>query len=151
MTTTTDRHESHSSRSQAAFLVTVSRVTKLPVDEAEAAAVAVLCALEHRLFGSAPRKLEAQLPSRLRERVQGCRLHAGQPPRKLSRGEFLHFVGDHLHKTPEESELITQGVFQALQIQLSPGETEHVIAQLPRSIARLWTPVDHGALSARGP
>lgn len=116
----------------------MSEITGLPRPEAEAAAVAVLCALEHRLFGSAPRKLEAQLPSRIREQIQGCHLHAGAPARKLTPDEFFHFVGEHLQKTPKQAEPITQHVFRALRIQLSAGEAEHVIAQLPKELQALW-------------
>lgn len=135
-----DRHDSRLARSRAAFLKTMAEISGLPADEVERDAVAVLCALEHRLFGSAPRKLEAQLPELIREQVQGCRLHAGQAPARLHADEFFHFVADHLDRTPKEAEAITERVFRALRLQLSPGETDHVIAQLPKDLAALWRP-----------
>jgi uncharacterized protein (DUF2267 family) len=41
--------------------------------------------------------------------------------------------------TPREARWVTLAVFAALKEQLSPGEAEDVLAQLPKDLKEVWT------------
>jgi uncharacterized protein (DUF2267 family) len=80
----------------------------------------------------------AQLPTELKE-VWGEGEPAGRPPAKMNREEFYQRVKDGTGvASSAEARWITLAVFGALQKQLSPGEAEDVLAQLPKELKELW-------------
>jgi uncharacterized protein (DUF2267 family) len=108
---------------------------------AEQASVSVLCALEQRIFGEEARDLEAQLPQKLTELLHRCERHeSGPPPRKFGRAEMLAMVGEDLSLEPEAVEPVIRAVLDAIRDQISEGEVEQVMKQLPADLRDLWRP-----------
>lgn len=133
-----ERHEARAINTHRALLKKVAKSGALSVELAERATVAVLCALEHRLFGKAPEQLEAQLPKKLRELVHACPLHASEPPRKFKREEFLHLIAEEVGCSRLDAERLARVVIGELRFHISPGENEQLLRQLPKDIATFW-------------
>lgn len=131
------RHESRTGSTYKAFLRHLAAVSGMSEDQAERAAVAVLCALEQRLFAGEARHLEAQLPSKLRELIHRCPLHAGSAPHRFGREEFFRIVAEDFGPT-DDLERIARTVIGAVRDQISPGEAEDVASQLPHDLRELW-------------
>jgi uncharacterized protein (DUF2267 family) len=112
--------------------------TGLSRPEAERAAVAVLCALEQRLFGGEVNQLSAQLPMKLRELIQRCPLHRGSAPHKFGRAEFFEIVAEDFGPSALDMEKLVRGVFRAVRALISEGEGDHVATQLPGELKELW-------------
>jgi uncharacterized protein (DUF2267 family) len=108
------------------------------LEEARAATAAVLRALRDRLTPEEARHAAAQLPRELK------RLWAGGPgpmlrPLKLHRREFLERVRvDASLKSLSQAEMVTDAVFAGLKEQLSEGEADDILAQLPRDLKSQW-------------
>jgi uncharacterized protein (DUF2267 family) len=132
------RHESRTSQSYAAFIKKLCERGGMSPHVAEQAAVSVLCAIEHRIFGEEARDMEAQLPRKLVELLHRCERHEGPPPRKFGRAEVLSMVGEDLGLQPEAVEPVVRAVFSAIQGQISDGEAEEVMNQLPADLRDLW-------------
>lgn len=119
-----------------------SRVSiEADIDSLEAsrqATAAVLRALRDRLTPEEADQAVAQLPEELK------RLWAsGSPPLrqpvKMRRREFLERVRiDASLKSLSQAELVTDAVFAGLKEQLSPGEADDIVAQLPRDLKGQW-------------
>ena len=108
------------------------------LDDSREATAAVLRALRDRLTPEEAKQAVAQLPQELK------RLWAsGQPPLrqpvKMRRREFLERVRvDAGLKSLGQAELVTDAVFAGLKEQLSPGEADDIVAQLPRDLKVQW-------------
>jgi uncharacterized protein (DUF2267 family) len=136
------RRESRTSQTYAAFIKHLCERGGMSPSVAEKAAVSVLCALEQRLFGEEAKDLEAQLPRKLTEMLHRCERHeSGPPPRKFGRAEMLLMVGEELGLKPEAVEPVIRAVFDAIRDQVSEGEVEQVMNQLPADLRDLWRPV----------
>jgi uncharacterized protein (DUF2267 family) len=60
-------------------------------------------------------------------------------PRKLHRREFLERVRVEAGlASTAQAEQVTDAVFAALKEQLSEGEADDIMAQLPRDLKRQW-------------
>lgn len=134
------RSETRKSQTYKHFLEYLRDVGKFPSDEeAEVAAVSVLCTLEQRILGEEAQDMEAQLPARLRELLSRCDRHAsGPPPDKFGRDEMLQRVSEDCGVQPEHAEPLVRAVFSALQAQISEGELQQVAEQLPEDLRDLW-------------
>lgn len=136
------RHESRTSQSYATFLKHLCDRGGMSPSVAEKAAVSVLCAIEQRIFGEEARDLEAQLPQKLTELLHRCERHeSGPPPRKFGRAEMLLMVGEDLSLEPDAVEPVIRAVLDAIQEQVSEGEVEQVLRQLPEDLRDLWRPM----------
>jgi uncharacterized protein (DUF2267 family) len=108
------------------------------LEGSKAATAAVLWALRDRLTPEEARDAAAQLPGELK------RLWAGGPrpvwrPLKLHRREFLERVRvDAGLKSLSQAERVTDAVFAGLKEQLSEGEADDILAQLPRDLKTQW-------------
>jgi uncharacterized protein (DUF2267 family) len=108
------------------------------LEESRAATAAVLRALRDRLTPEEARDAVAQLPRELKQ------LWAGSPgplrgPLKLRRREFLERVRvDAGLKSLAQAEMVTDAVFAGLKEQLSPGEADDILAQLPGDLKTQW-------------
>jgi uncharacterized protein (DUF2267 family) len=108
------------------------------LEDSREATAAVLRALRDRLTPEEAKQAVAQLPQELK------RLWAsGQPPMrqpvKMRRREFLERVRvDAGLKSLGQAELVTDAVFAGLKEQLSPGEADDIVAQLPRDLKGQW-------------
>jgi uncharacterized protein (DUF2267 family) len=99
---------------------------------------AVLHALRDRLTPEEADQVVAQLPRELRlVWEEGDTLD--RKPIKLHRTEFY----DRVHReaglaSTREARFLTVGVFAALKEQLSPGEADDILSQLPRDLKQIW-------------
>jgi uncharacterized protein (DUF2267 family) len=108
------------------------------LEESRRATAAVLRALRDRLTPDEADHAVAQLPRELKGLWAGG-LPAAHQPVKLRRREFLDRVGvDAGLKSLNQAEMVTDAVFAGLKEQLSPGEADDIVAQLPRDLKTLW-------------
>jgi uncharacterized protein (DUF2267 family) len=98
----------------------------------------VLRALRDRLTPREADQAAAQLPRDLRDAWDEGDV-PGRKPVKLHRKEFYERVKREagLASTREARTLVI-GVFAALKAQLSPGEADDILAQLPRDLKDVW-------------
>lgn len=132
------RHEGKALSSHATFLKRVEEHTGLSRSEAEMTAVTTLCALDRRMLPGEAKDLDSQLPATFRDMLQRCHLHKDEKPRRILADEFLRNVADDIGCEPAEAEQRVRGVFAALRDQLSDGEIEDVIGQLPMDMKELF-------------
>ena len=132
------RHESRAASTYKAFLKELSAIGGFDEKFAERAAVAVLGALEQRIYGEEVKDLEAQLPSKLRDFLAQVPHHQGRPERKFGRPELFRMVAEFLGRDVDEVEPIVRSVFMAVRSQITEGEAEDVADQLPSDLADLW-------------
>ena len=99
---------------------------------------AVLHALRDRLTAEEARQAAAQLPRELgRIWTEGDR--EGRRPVKMHRKAFYERVQQEAAiASLREARFFTIAVFAALKGQLSPGEADDVMAQLPRDLKEVW-------------
>jgi len=99
---------------------------------------AVLHALRDRLTPEEARQAVAQLPRELKL-VWKEGEAPGRKPVKLSRKEFYDRVKSEAGLVSiREARFMTIGVFAALKAQLSPGEADDILAQLPSDLKEIW-------------
>jgi len=108
------------------------------LEDARHATAAVLRALRDRLTSEEADQAMAQLPQELKRLWASGRPPLRQPV-KMHRREFLERVRvDAGLKSQGQAELVTDAVFAGLKEQLSPGEAEDIVAQLPRDLKGQW-------------
>lgn len=132
------RSETRRNQTFKAFLKNLMVIGSLNEEEAERAAVSVLCVLEQRLFGEEAAHLEAQLPGKLQDLLLRCERHLGKPASKFGRDGFILMVSEDLGLDAFEAEKRIRAVFSAVREQVSEGEIEDVIGQLPSDMRDLW-------------
>jgi uncharacterized protein (DUF2267 family) len=99
---------------------------------------AVLHALRDRLTPKEAEQAVAQLPRDLKL-VWKEGEAPGRKPVKLSRKEFYDRVKSEAGLvSTREARFMTIGVFTALKAQLSPGEADDILAQLPSDLKEIW-------------
>ena len=105
---------------------------------AKRATAAVLHALRDRLTFEEAGQVAAQLPRPLKIMWWEGEV-AGRRPMKLHRREFYERVkGEAGLASIREARWNIVAVFGALKEQLSPGEAEDVLAQLPKDLKDVW-------------
>ncbi len=132
------RSESRASQTYKAFLNHLCERGGMSPSVAQQAAVSVLCALEQRIFAEEAADLEAQLPRKLTELLHRCERHEEELPPKFGREHLLKRVGDDLGLNPDVVEPVVRAVLDAIRHQISEGEAEDVMSQLPQDIRDLW-------------
>lgn len=133
------RHQGHTTTTYRTFLHDVMETTGLPDDDAaERALLTVLCAFERRLFGNSLAKFEAQLPSKLREKLASCPHHRGMPPQKLSQDELLQLIALELGIPHRDAASLTCQILSVVRRHVSEGEIDHLLQQLPQDLRTLW-------------
>jgi uncharacterized protein (DUF2267 family) len=99
---------------------------------------AVLHTLRDRLTPAEAAQVAAQLPRELK-RVWSAGETPGRRPVRLNREAFLLRVRTEAGlPSAGAARWMTLGVFAALKAQLTPGEAEDVLAQLPKDLKELW-------------
>ena len=99
---------------------------------------AVLHALRDRLMPTEAAQAAAQLPRGLKE-VWSAGDRPDRRPIKMHRKDFYERVRREAGlKNAREARFLTIGVFAALKEQLSGGEADDVLAQLPRDLKDVW-------------
>ena len=107
-------------------------------EAAKRGTAAVLHALRDRLTPEEARQAAAQLPRELK-RIWAEGDVRGRRPVKMHRKEFYERVRrDAAIGSVREARFFTVAVFAALKAQLSPGEADDVMAQLPRDLKEVW-------------
>ena len=107
-------------------------------EAAKRGTAAVLHALRDRLTPEEARQAAAQLPRELK-RIWAEGDVRGRRPVKMHRKEFYERVKrDAAIGSVREARFFTIAVFAALKAQLSPGEADDVVAQLPRDLKEVW-------------
>jgi uncharacterized protein (DUF2267 family) len=132
------RHDSRTSQTYKAFLKNLQSIGSMNAEFAEQAAVSVLCVLEQRLTRDEAAHMEAQLPVKLTKLLSRCDRHLEASPVKLDREEFLQMIASDLGMQVSEVEPVIRAVFAAVREQISEGEVEDVIGQLPAQFRDLW-------------
>ncbi len=132
------RSESRRSQTYKAFLKNLAVIGSMNEEEAERAAISVLCVLEQRLFGEEAAHLEAQLPGKLQDLLLRCERHVGKPASKFGREGFIKMVAEDLEVDDFQAEKQIRAVFSALRDQVSEGEIDDVIGQMPSDLRELW-------------
>lgn len=132
------RHDSRTSQTYKAFLKNLQSLGSMNAEFAEQAAISVLCALEQRLTRDEAAHMEAQLPVKLTKLLSRCDRHLAAPPVKLGREQFLQMIAGDLGMQTSEVEPVIRAVFAAVREQISEGEVEDVIGQLPTQFRDLW-------------
>lgn len=123
---------------QAFYRAIRERAGKLEPGEATRGAAAVLQALRDRLTPDEADQVAAQLPGPLKV-VWEAGERSGREPIKMHRDAFYERVKAEagLPSRPA-AEWLTLAVFGALKAQLSPGEVDDVLAQLPKDLKEVW-------------
>ncbi len=99
--------------------------------EADRVTRSVLLALTDVVPRDEVHDMASQLPKEMKDLMMG-RLGQAGPVQKMGWGAFVGRVQSNLDlATPEAAERATKGVFSALRDAVSPGEMEHVEAELP--------------------
>jgi len=109
------------------------------IEDARLATKAVLQTLRDRLTPEEARQAMAQLPRELKALWEAGELE-DRRPLKLRRLEFYELVKERAGlPTMRTAQLATDAVFAALKEQLSDGEADDIVAQLPRDLKFVWT------------
>jgi uncharacterized protein (DUF2267 family) len=107
-------------------------------DFARRATAAVFHALRDRLTREEADHVVAQLPIELKD-VWRAGEAAERAPQKMDRPQFFERVRLEARlPSAREARWATVAVFAALKEQLSPGEAEDVLAQLPKDLKDVW-------------
>lgn len=99
---------------------------------------AVLHALRDRLMPDEAAHAVAQLPRELKEVWRARELRERKPIKMHRRELYQRVMQEAGLKNIREARFLTLGVFAALKAQLSPGEADDVMAQLPRDLKEVW-------------
>ena len=101
-------------------------------------AAAVLQALRDRLTPEEAEQAAAQLPRELRQ-AWSAGDQPGRKPIRMHRKDFYERVRrEAALRSTREARYLILGVFGALKGQLSPGEGDDILAQLPRDLKEVW-------------
>jgi uncharacterized protein (DUF2267 family) len=123
---------------QAFYREVRERLGQCELEEAKRGTAAVYHALRDRLTPDEADQVAAQLPGPLKV-VWSEGDEAERTPLKMDREEFYERVrGDAGLLTAREAQWLTLAVFATLKKQLSPGEAEDVMAQLPKDLKEAW-------------
>ncbi|MBL1065227.1 DUF2267 domain-containing protein [Streptomyces sp. 7-21] len=117
------------------FLATVRERGEYPGDEAERIVGAVLETLGERLPPRSAQHLADQLPTPLDEVVENAEDGSG---RSWGVEEFLRHVAERAEEDEETAETDTRVVFSVLSDQVTGGEMNKVLSQLPTGYAELF-------------
>ncbi|HLC42246.1 MAG TPA: DUF2267 domain-containing protein [Methylomirabilota bacterium] len=107
-------------------------------EAARRATAAVFHTLRDRLTPGEADQVAAQLPIELKD-VWWAGDQTERRPLKVHRQEFYQrVVKEASLPSIKEARWVTLAVFAALKEQLSPGEAEDVLAQLPKDLKEVW-------------
>ena len=106
--------------------------------QAKRATAAVLQALRDRLTPEEAGQAAAQLPRELKAMWRSGE-KPGRRPLRLHRPQFYELVRLQADlESMKRAERVTDAVFAAIKDQISPGEADDIVAQLPRDLKAVW-------------
>ncbi len=121
------------------FLRDICDRTGLGREQAETAAIGVLCVLDQRLSGGEGRRLAAALPAPIFSLVDRCHWDPNANAEAFDLDEFLTRVADHLDTERGEALRLTRAVFAATRNRIPFAERDHIESQLPADgFKELW-------------
>ncbi len=132
------RHLSHTRATYAHFIKHLCAVGELSPEVAEAAAIAVVSALQRRIQPGQVRHLQAQLPRRLVAFLPPQLDLAPGVRRRFGRAALLQTVANDLHMDVSEVEPIVRSVIAAMRDRISEGQADDVANNLPEDLRALW-------------
>lgn len=108
------------------------------LEDARRVTAAVLHTLRDRLTPDEADQAAAQLPRPLKLLWWNGEME-GRRPVKMHKKEFYaHVQAEARLASEREARLVTQAVFAALKEQLSPGECDDILTQLPKDLKSVW-------------
>jgi uncharacterized protein (DUF2267 family) len=108
------------------------------LDDAKRVTAAVLHTLRDRLTPGEADQAAAQLPRPLKLLWWAGEVE-GRRPLKMHKREFHARVqGEAGLASEREARFVTRAVFAALKEQLSPGECDDILTQLPKDLKSVW-------------
>ena len=108
------------------------------LEDARRATASVFHALRDRLTADEAGQVAAQLPAELKRLWTGAEI-PGRRPLKMDRDAFFERVRrETAQASLNEARAVVRAVFAALQDQLSQGEADDVLAQLPKDLKAVW-------------
>lgn len=111
------------------------------LEDAKRVTAVVFHALRDRLTRDEAEQVAAQLPAELKTLWRIGEV-AWREPLKMDRDEFYERVRKEAElASDKEARAVTRAAFAALQDQLSPGETDDILAQLPTDLKAVWKSV----------
>lgn len=123
---------------QAFYRTVRERMGQCDREEAKRGTAAVFHALRDRLTPQEADQVVAQLPRPLKA-VWEMGDKVDRQPVKMHREEFYERVRREAGLlSDQDAQWLTLAVFSTLKAQLSPGETEDVLAQLPKDLKEVW-------------
>jgi uncharacterized protein (DUF2267 family) len=123
---------------QAFYRTVRERAGTLEPDEATRGTAAVFHVLRDRLTPDEAGQVAAQLPGPLKM-VWEAGERPAREPTKMHREEFYERVkAEASLRSTRAAEWLTLAVFGALKAQLSPGEVDDILAQLPKDLKEVW-------------
>ncbi|RKN37080.1 DUF2267 domain-containing protein [Streptomyces hoynatensis] len=120
------------------FIATVRERGEYPVDEAERIVEAVLATLGERLPEVSAQHLADQLPDGVADIVENVSGAEGGAGRSWGVEEFISQVAETADEDEETAETDTRVVFSAIADQVSGGEMNKLLSQLPTGYAELF-------------
>lgn len=123
---------------QAFYRTVREKIGRLEREEAKRGTAAVLRALRDRLTPEEADQVVAQLPGPLKT-VWEAGDRPDRRPLKMRRDAFYSRVRLEAGlASAREAQWLTLAVFGALKEQLSAGEAEDVLSQLPKDLKEVW-------------
>lgn len=123
---------------QAFYRIVRERIGGADREHTRRGTAAVLQALRDRLTPEEADQVAAQLPGPLKA-VWAAGDRLDRRPVRMDRAAFYERVRKEAGlRTGREAEWLTLAVFAALKAQLTPGEAEDVLAQLPKDLKETW-------------
>ena len=111
------------------------------LEDSKRATAVVFHALRDRLTPGEAEQAAAQLPGELK-RLWKTGERPRRRPVKMDREAFYDRIKTEAGLASiKEARAVTRAVFAALEDQLSPGEADDILAQLPKDLKAVWTGV----------
>ena len=109
------------------------------LEDSKRATAVVFRTLRDRLTSDEAEQAAAQLPGELK-RLWKTGERPRRRPVKMDREAFYDRIKTEAGLASiKEARAVTRAVFAALEDQLSPGETDDILAQLPKDLKAVWT------------
>ena len=106
--------------------------------DARRATAAVFHALRDRLTPDEADQAAAQLPKPLKLLWWEGEVEGRRPVKMHKKAFYERVMGEAELASERETRQVTQAVFAALKQQLSPGESDDILTQLPKDLKSVW-------------
>ena len=108
------------------------------LDDARRVTAAVFHTLRDRLTPDEADQAVAQLPKPLKLLWWEGEVDGRRPVKMHRKAFYDRVMGEAALASEREARQVTQAVFAALKEQLSPGESDDILTQLPKDLKSVW-------------